>query len=183
MDWITFGIYWLDTKPWSKSMIANLQSGVYRSILNENPWEIHVFERHDLFAMMLPVTCRRSLPGSVIWSGGAAHLSSDGIISLQGHYTPASKKLKVGYTGFTSSVRPSARPSVRPSVRPSKGYCNISVCPPVCGQNRVRSVSYTILVGSISYLHILSSNFRRYVACKGYCNIAKFKILANFWNL
>ena len=35
----------------------------------------------------------------------------------------------------------------------------------VCGQNRVRSVSSTILVGSISYLHILSSNFRRCVAC------------------
>ena len=35
----------------------------------------------------------------------------------------------------------------------------------VCGQNRVRSVSSTILVGSISYLHILSSNLRRCVAC------------------
>ena len=36
----------------------------------------------------------------------------------------------------------------------------------VCGQNRVRSVSSTILIGSLSYLHILSSNFRRCVACK-----------------
>ena len=35
----------------------------------------------------------------------------------------------------------------------------------VCGQNRVRSVYSTILIGSISYLHILSSNFRRCVAC------------------
>ena len=33
----------------------------------------------------------------------------------------------------------------------------------VCGQNRVRSVSSTILIGSISYLHILSSNFRNFV--------------------
>ena len=41
----------------------------------------------------------------------------------------------------------------------------------VCGQNRVRSVSSTILIGSISYLHILSSNFRRCVACN-----ARFKI-------
>ena len=53
----------------------------------------------------------------------------------------ASTKLKGGYTGFTSPVR-------------------LSVGPSVCGQNRVRSVSSTILVGSISYLHILSSNFR-----------------------
>ena len=36
----------------------------------------------------------------------------------------------------------------------------------VCGQNCVRFISSTILVGSISYLHILSSYFRRCVACK-----------------
>ena len=47
------------------------------------------------------------------------------------------------YTGFT--------PSVRPSVRPA---------------SRVRSVAPTVLVGSISYLYILSSNFRRCVVCK-----------------
>ena len=41
----------------------------------------------------------------------------------------------------------------------------------ICGQNRVRSASSTILIGSISYLHILSSNFRRCVACN-----ARFKI-------
>ena len=35
----------------------------------------------------------------------------------------------------------------------------------VCGHNRVRSVSSTIPVGSISYLHILSSNLRRCVLC------------------
>ena len=45
--------------------------------------------------------------------------------------------------------------SLRPSVRPS-------VCPASC----VRSVAPTVLVGSISYLYILSSNFRRCVACK-----------------
>ena len=43
-----------------------------------------------------------------------------------------------------------------------------SVSPSVCGQNRVHSVSPTILAGSISYLHILSSNFRRCVAYKGF---------------
>ena len=39
------------------------------------------------------------------------------------------------------------------------------------GQNNVFSVASTILAGSISYLHILSSNFRRCVACKVYFNI------------
>ena len=58
--------------------------------------------------------------------------------------------------------------------------CNTDVRPSVCGQNRVRSVSSTIIVGSISYLHILSINLRRCVACKGYCKILKF---VNFWNL
>ena len=44
----------------------------------------------------------------------------------------------------------------------------------VCGQNRVHSVSSTILIGSISYLHILSSNFRRFVACNACYKIKKF---------
>ena len=63
-------------------------------------------------------------------------------------------------------------PSVCPSVRPS-----------VCGQNRVRSVSSTILAESISYLHISSSNFRRCVTCKGYCEIPKFPKIENFWQI
>ena len=79
---------------------------------------------------------------------------------------PTSTKLKGGYTGNTLSVCPSVCPSVRPSVRLS-----------VCGQNRVRSVSSTILIGSISYLHILSSNQRRCVTCN-----ASFKIL-KFWRI
>ena len=53
-------------------------------------------------------------------------------------------------------------------------------CPSVCGQNRVRSVSSTILAESISYLHILSSNFRRCFTCKGYHRIPNFEFLANF---
>ena len=51
----------------------------------------------------------------------------------------------------------------------------------VCGQNRVRSVSSTISVGSISYLHILSS--RRCDACKVCYKIHRFKILPNSLNL
>ena len=58
-----------------------------------------------------------------------------------------------------------------------------SVRPSVCGQNCVRSVSSTILVGSISYLHILSSNFRRCVACNVCFKIEKFEILANSLSL
>ena len=38
----------------------------------------------------------------------------------------------------------------------------------ICGQNRVRSVSSTILAWSISYLHTLSSNFRRCVTCESF---------------
>ena len=53
----------------------------------------------------------------------------------------------------------------------------------VCGQNHVCSVSSTILIGSISYLHILSSNFRRCVVCNARFKIQNFEILANFLNL
>ena len=46
----------------------------------------------------------------------------------------------------------------------------------VFGLNRVQSVSSTILVRSISYLHILSSNFRKCVVCKVYFKIRKCEI-------
>ena len=59
---------------------------------------------------------------------------------------------------------------VGPSVRPSVGLS-------VCGHNHVCFVSSTILDGSISYLHIISSNFRRCVPC----NIClKIQTLWNF---
>ena len=70
---------------------------------------------------------------------------------------PASTKLKGGYTAFTLSVCPSVRLSV-------------------CGENHVHSVSSTILVRSISYLHILSSNFRMCVVA-----YVCFKSIQN-WN-
>ena len=69
---------------------------------------------------------------------------------------PASTKLKGVYTGITSSV---------------------------CGQNRVHSVPSTILIGSISYLLILSSNLRRCVACNTRYKILIFEILTIFLNL
>ena len=47
------------------------------------------------------------------------------------------------------------------------------VRPSACRQNRVRFVSSTILTGSISYLHMLSSSFRRCIACN---------FVSKFWN-
>ena len=63
------------------------------------------------------------------------------------------------YTGFTLSVRPCVR-----------------LC--LCGQNRMRSVSSTILAVSISYLHTLLSSFRRCVAYKVF--FSKFISFLNF---
>ena len=68
------------------------------------------------------------------------------------------------YIGFTPSIRPSVCPCVRPA-------------------SRVRSVAPTVLVGSIWYLHILSSNFSKCVMCKVSCKIGKFEFLAIFQNL
>ena len=82
---------------------------------------------------------------------------------------PRFNEVERAYTGFTSSVRLSIHLSIHPSVRPP-------VCLSVCGQNRVRSVTSTILVGSISYSHILSSNFRRCVACNVCFKIWKFEM-------
>ena len=63
--------------------------------------------------------------------------------------------------------------SICPSVRPSR----------VRPAFHVSSVAPTVLVGSISYLYILSNNFRRCVACNVSCKISKFEFLAIFLNL
>ena len=73
------------------------------------------------------------------------------------NYTPTQQSCW-GYIGFTSSVRQSVGLYVRPS-------------------SRVHSVAPTVLVGCISYLYILSSNFRRCVECKVSC---KIRIFGNF---
>ena len=76
---------------------------------------------------------------------------------------------------------------IPPLQRSWKGGILVSPCPSVClsvcGQNSVRSVSSTILIGPILYLHILSSNFRRCVTCKGCLKFQKFKNLANSLNV
>ena len=66
----------------------------------------------------------------------------------------------LGGIGFT--------PSVRPSVRPASG---------------VRSVAPTVLIGSFSYSNILSSNFRKCVACNVSFKISQCEFLAIFQNL
>ena len=68
-----------------------------------------------------------------------------------------------------------------------KGGILVSPCPyvhlSVCGQNPVCSVSSTILARPISYLHTLSSNFRRCVVCEIFIKIKKIEVLANSLNL
>ena len=58
-----------------------------------------------------------------------------------------------GGGGILVSLHPSLCPSVHPSIRPA---------------SRIRSVAPTVLVGSISYLYISSSNFRMCVTCKSW---------------
>ena len=92
-----------------------------------------------------------------------SHYKDKTVMRPSYYYTPASTKLKGGVYWFHL---------VCPFVRLS-----------VCGQNSVRSVSSTIFVRSIAYLHILLSNFRRCVVCKVCFKIRKFVILANSLNL
>ena len=80
-------------------------------------------------------------------------------IVLSSHYTPASMKWKAGYTGFKSSVHTS-----------------------LCGQNRVHSVTSTILLDPF-HIYTLLSNLKRCVVCKVFGKIPKFEFLANFSNL
>ena len=84
-------------------------------------------------------------------------LSCSQLATALHHYTRRTTKLLGGVYWF-HSIRPSVRPSICPSVSPAS-----------C----VHSVAPTALVGSISYLYILPSNFRRCVACKVYCKILK----------
>ena len=65
----------------------------------------------------------------------------------------------------------------------SKMSVPLSVPLSVCGQNLVRSVSSTIPGRSISYLYILSTNFRRCVACWVLWKILKFEFFAISSNL
>ena len=55
----------------------------------------------------------------------------------------------------------------------------LSICPSVHPASC--SVAPTVLVGSISYLYILSTNFRRCVECNISCKISKLKFLAFFF--
>ena len=78
------------------------------------------------------------------WPGSLGVLAQH--VYLVTHYTPPIQWSWKG--GILVSRRPSACPSVRQYI-----------CPPVCqcGQNHICSASSTILAGSISYLHIVST--------------------------
>ena len=82
---------------------------------------------------------------------------SSGSLSLTDYYTPSEQSCW-GVCWF-HSVRPSVCMSVCPSVRPA---------------SPVRSVAPTVLVGFISYLYILSRNFKRCVAFKVSSKFSKF---------
>ena len=69
----------------------------------------------------------------------------------------------------------SLRPSVCPAVRPSVPHRSCITCP--------LWSAVTVLVGSISYLYILPSNYRRCVANKVSWKFSKFIFLAISWNL
>ena len=101
-------------------------------------------------------------------------------ITHNSHYWEMVVAITCGYGGYLLPLL-AAHSSYTPRFNEvdSGVYCP-SVRLSVCGQNCVRSVSSTILIGSISYLHILSSNFRRCVACNARFKIQKFEILANF---
>ena len=59
----------------------------------------------------------------------------------------------------------------------------IGLIPSALHVSCVHSVVHTVLVGFISYLYILSSNFRRCVGCKVPCKILIFGIFFNFVTL
>ena len=101
-------------------------------------WPWYPYYGNSYASKLLSVYCNALLDSLIVLS------STSGVF-----YTPRFNEVERGVYWF-HLVRPSVCPSVRLSV---------------CGQNRVCSVSSTILIGSISYLHILSSNFRRCVAC------------------
>ena len=68
---------------------------------------------------------------------------------------------------------------ILPPLQRNWTYVPMSAPLSVCGHNHVHSVSSTILVGSILYLHIPSSNFRRCVMGNVSLKIKKYVILAN----
>ena len=103
---------------------------------------------------------------------------------------PLAQRSCRGYIGFTPSVWhtcASALSGWSSLSSPIQTCIMLWVCSywetSIRPASRVRSVAPTVLVGSISYLYILSSNFRRCVMCKVSCKISKFKFFAIFLNL
>ena len=106
--------------------------------------------------------------GFVAFSRGQYHrICSISILDLSlkiTNYIPLHNKVVGGYVGFTPPVRLSIRPSIRPSTpHPMSAF-----------------VAPTVLAGCISYLYILSSNFRRCVTCKVILKFEFWQFFKNF---
>ena len=152
-----------------------------KALLNKFP--VHI---HDILLQHASLTCYKylclmlfhfsiSYPRYVLAQG---QYSSKSFVKWLGKsfYTPHLMKLVRGYTGFIL-LYPPAEQSCRGV------YWFHLVHLSVCEQNRVCSVSSTILAGSILYLHTLSSNFRKCVTCNSkfwQIQICNFDI-AVFW--
>ena len=100
---------------------------------------------------------------SIVWVIMRGYPQNAGVLVILVMVTYCTPHNKVG-----GSILVSLSPSVRLSVRPA---------------SRVSSVAPTVLVGSISYLYFLSSNFRRCVTYNVSCEMLKFEFLANFSKL
>ena len=129
-------------------------------------------------AIVLRHQCIKLGSSLVIWNGYM-------VLPYMAYMTWQCKEIQHQYAWYSLSYTPWINEVesgvhwfhvVRPSV------C-LSACPSVCGQNHAHSVTSTIVAGSISYLHILSSSFRRCGARNKFCKILKFEILSIFLNM
>ena len=85
------------------------------------------------------------------------------------YYNPISSKLK---EGILVSHPPSVCPSVRPSLRLSV-HSSVDRFVPLFNFNNTSQIHFI--------LHIWSSSFRRWVACKGCCKFQKWEFLIFFF--
>ena len=96
------------------------------------------------------------------------------IFSIYLFLYPPHNEVVGGYIGFILYLHLCVSPSVCPSICPSVPY--------PMSTSHVHSVAPTVLVGSILYLYILSSEFRRCVACRVSCKVWKYEFLPIFQN-
>ena len=101
-------------------------------------------------------------------------------LSLGKYYTNWIPSLVWNSVSVEDVIQQWTRSLLYPRTTKLLGGILVSHCPSILPASCVSSVAPIGLVGSISYLYILSSNFRRCVACKVSCKISKFEVLAIF---